>query len=158
MLGRNNFYLTKNGLVGLKKEYKKLKELRALKTKKGAPEVLISEELNAEFVDFQEDLNLLDGRLEELEYILKNYQIIQLPPKEQQNMVQVGATVALEVGNGIDEFTIVGTSEAEPTLGRISNECPVGRALLGHKVGDAIEVSSPKKTLYKIKKISYSAM
>lgn len=158
MSSRGSFYLTKKGLRELKKEYEKLKELRALKTKKGAPEVLISEELNAEFVDFQEDLNLLDGRLEELEYIFKNYEIIQVPPKEQQSMVQVGATVTLEVGNEIDEFTIVGTPEAEPVSGRISNECPVGRALLGHRVGDVIEVSSPQKTLYKIKKISYSTI
>ena len=54
-----------------------------------------------------------------------------------------------------DEFVIVGTLEANPALGKISNESPVGRAILGHKVGDAVVVSSPMKITYKIKNIKY---
>ena len=54
-----------------------------------------------------------------------------------------------------DEFVIVGTLEANPALGKISNESPVGKALLGHKIGDEVVVSSPMKTTYKIRNIKY---
>ena len=70
-------------------------------------------------------------------------------------MVDLGAKVKIDIAGKKDEFMIVGTLEANPSLGKISNESPVGRALLGHKVGDEIVVSSPMKTTYKIKKIKY---
>jgi len=91
----------------------------------------------------------------ELENILKNTELITAPPKEKQNIVNLGATVFVKVDGQTDEFTIVGTLEADPALGRISNESPVGRALLGHKTGDEVLVSSPIKTIYKIRKIKY---
>lgn len=68
----------------------------------------------------------------------------------------MGSKIMVDIGGDIDRFTIVGTLEANPSLGLISNESPVGMALLGHKVGDTIIVSSPIKTTYKIKKIQYS--
>jgi transcription elongation factor GreA len=63
--------------------------------------------------------------------------------------------VVVEVNGEEDEFQIVGTLEANPLLGKISNESPVGSALMGKKVGDEIIISSPVKTVYKIKKIKY---
>ncbi len=74
---------------------------------------------------------------------------------EKQIFVNLGAKVKIEVTGKNDEFMIVGTLEANPNLGMISNECPVGKALLGHKVGDEITISSPIKTTYKIKGIKY---
>ena len=72
-------------------------------------------------------------------------------------MIGLGAKVIVEIDHEAkDEFTIVGTLEANPALGNISNESPVGKALLGHKVGEEIIISSPIKTFYKIKKIKYS--
>jgi transcription elongation factor GreA len=61
----------------------------------------------------------------------------------------------VEVDGQIDEFTILGTLEANPSIGKISNESPVGRALLSHKAGEEIIISSNIKTIYKIKEIRY---
>jgi len=61
----------------------------------------------------------------------------------------------VEVDGQEDEFEIVGSLEANPSIGRISNESPVGKALLGHEVREEIVISSPVKTVYKIKDIKY---
>ena len=63
--------------------------------------------------------------------------------------------VKIDVDGQKDEFVIVGTLEANPALGKISNESPVGKALLGHKIGDEVLVSSPAEIKYKIKNIKY---
>jgi transcription elongation factor GreA len=67
----------------------------------------------------------------------------------------LGATVLCEVDGETAEFQIVGTLESQPLLGKISNESPVGKALLGHKVGETVVVSSTMKTRYKIVKVWY---
>jgi len=156
MVEEKKFYLTKEGLERMKKEYQGLKELKLAKTKGESPKILHSEDLNPEYLAFQEDLSFLEIRLSELENILKNAELIKLPPaKEKQKMVNLGATVLVEVDGQKDEFTLVGSLEANPSLGKISNESPVGRALLGHRVGEAVMISSPIQTIYKIKKIKY---
>lgn len=149
------FYLTKEGLTRIEKEFGDLKALKLAKTTGESPKILHSEDLNQEYLAFQEDISFLDSRLTELEYILKNAEIINVPPKSKQNTVDLGSTVFVNVDGQNDEFTLVGTLEANPAMGKISNESPVGRALLGHKIGDEVLVSSPVKTLYKIKKIKY---
>ncbi|MDD2731982.1 MAG: GreA/GreB family elongation factor [Candidatus Pacebacteria bacterium] len=157
MTQEKKFYLTLKGLEDIKKEYEELKKLRLLKTKGEAPKILESEDLNPEYISFQEDLSFLETRLVELEDIIKNAVLIKPPSKENQNTIFLGAKVLVEIdGKDNDEFEIVGTIEANPFLGRISNESPVGKALLGHRSGDEIIVSSPIKTIYKIKKIRYS--
>ena len=155
MAEEKKFYLTKQGLEKIKKEYQDLKNLKFSKTKGEIPKIWQSEDLNPEYLSFQEDLSFLESRIAELEYILKNTELIKPPPKEKQNMVNLGATVLVEVDGQTDEFTIVGTLEANPAIGKISNESPVGRMLLGHRVGDEVVVSSPIQTVYKIKKIKY---
>ena len=149
------YYLTKEGLKGIEKEYKKLLKLRRLKSKEGVPSVLHSEELNAEFIAFREDVDLLESKIEELDHILKNFELIKPPSRTERDKIHLGAHVKVEVGGQMDEFIIVGTLEANPSLGKISNESPVGKALLSHKVGEEVIVSSPTKTTYKIKKIKY---
>lgn len=158
MVEEKKFYLTKEGLEKLKKEYKYLKELRLAKIKGESPQILHSEDVNLEYFAFREDLSFLESRIFEIEHIFKNYQLIKIPPKEKRNIVNLGATVVVEVDGQEDEFQIVGTLEANPALGKISNESPVGKALLGHKVGDEVCVSSPIKTIYKIKKIKYQTI
>lgn len=155
MQGEKIFYLTKNGLTKIRKEYEDLKALKFAKTTGESPKVLHSEDLNQEYLSFQEDLSFLESRLGELEYILKNTTPIKPPVKKQQGQVSLGATVSVDVDGRNDEFTLVGSLEANPSFGRISNESPVGKALLGHKAGDEVVVSSPIKTTYKIKKIKY---
>ena len=81
--------------------------------------------------------------------------LIEVPPKEEQDVIRLGAKVLVEVSGQTDEFKIIGTLESDPCVGRLSDESPVGKALLGHKVGDKVVVSSSIKTVYKIKKIKY---
>lgn len=152
------FYLTKKGLKKIKKEYENLTNLKFGKIKRESPKILHSEDLNPEYLSFQEDLNFLEMKMAETENILKNAELIKLPPEEGKNIVNLGAQVTVEVDDQIDEFEIVGSIETNPSLGKISNESPVGKALLGHKVGDKVIVSSPIKTIYKIKKIKYYSM
>ena len=148
-------YLTKEGLKRIKKEYEDLKKIWNAKAK-NEPEVLHSEEINPEYLSFFEDVGFLEARITELENILRNYTLIKKPPKEKQNVVDLGATVVLETPAGLDEFTIVGSFEANPSVGKISNESPIGKMLLGKKVGDVVEINSPIKAVYKIKKIKYN--
>jgi transcription elongation factor GreA len=149
------FLLTKEGLNKVEKEYRELRRLRVFKTKGESPRIFHSEDVNPEFLAYQEDLELLETRIVDLEQVLKNAQLITSPPKDRQNLVDVGAKVVVETAGERDEFEIVGTLEANPSLGKISNECSVGRALLGHKVGDEVVVGAAPKIVYKIKKIKY---
>lgn len=147
------FYLTPQGLEKLKKEYQALKKLRFSKINGEIPKLLHSEDVNPEYLSFQEDLSFLEKRMGELENILKNVELIKPAKKKKQEVVDLGVKTTLDVDGQVDEFEIVGTLEANPALGKISNESPVGRALLGHKVGDEIVIFSPIKIVYKIKKI-----
>jgi len=155
MFDSKKYYLTKEGLEKVKREFKKLSKLRRLKSKEDVPSVLHSEELNAEFVAFREDFDLLESRIEELEYILKNFELIKPPPRKERDKIHLGAQVQVEVDGQTDEFTIVGTLEANPSLGKISDESPVGKALLDHKVSEEAVISSPIRVIYKIKSIKY---
>jgi transcription elongation factor GreA len=88
------------------------------------------------------DQAMIEGRILELEYLIRNAQIIDAV--EQTDIAQLGSTVSLESADGIKRtFTIVGSAEAKPGEGRISNESPVGRALIGKRVGDSVEVMVP---------------
>ena len=154
------FYLTKEKLKELKKEYEVLKKLRAVKTRNEAPSILESEDINPEWLSFREDLDLLEMRLAEVENILKNVKIIRAPSKKNQAAVAIGATVFVEIDGEDDEFRIVGTLEADPAENKISDESPIGRALLGRKVGETAVIRVPAKAPIvnhscKIKKIRY---
>jgi transcription elongation factor GreA len=88
------------------------------------------------------DQAMIEGRILELEYLIRNAQIID--QVDQTDIAQLGSTVSLESADGMKRtFTIVGSAEAKPAEGRISNESPVGRALIGKKVGDNVEVMVP---------------
>lgn len=156
MAEEKNFHLTKEGLKKLKKEYEELMQIKHMKTIGEAPKILHSEDVNPEYLAYQEDLSMLDNKLAELENILKNTKLIKMPSKDRQGIIDLGATVMVNIGDNQDEFTIVGTLEANPAEGKISNESPVGRLLLGKKVGDEVAVPSPHKTIYKIRRIKYS--
>lgn len=150
------FYLTKEGLKKLKKEYQALKELRFSKVNGEIPKILHSEDVNPEYLAFREDLSFLEKKLQELENILKNAELIKPPAKMKQKVIDLGAKVVVEIDGQVDQLEIVGTLEANPLLGKISNDSPVGKCLLGHKVGDEVCISSPIKVIYKIKEIKYS--
>ena len=150
------FYITKGKLHELKKEYEELLDFEHKKSlEQEAPKILESEDLNPEFVSFQEDIGFLRSRIDELKNILEHHELIKNPSKDRQGTIGLGAKVRVAVEDQKDEFIIVGTLEANPALGRISNESPVGKALLGHKIGDEVIISSPIKTIYKVKSIKY---
>lgn len=150
------FYITKKKLQELKKEYEGLLEVEHKKSLgQEAPKILESEDLNPEFVSFQEDVGFLRSRIDELKNIIDHHEVIKNPAKDKQSIIGVGAKVKIDVDGQKDEFVIVGTLEANPALGKISNESPVGRALLGHKVGDEVIIPSPVKMTYKVKGIKY---
>lgn len=155
MEGEKKYYLTKEGLQKIKREYEDLKRIKFAKTKGEVPKILHSEDLNQEYLAFQEDMNFLESRLTELGYILKNTEIIKTPSKEKRGFIDLGAKILVEVDGQPDEFEIVGTLESNPAIGKISNESPVGKALLGHKAGENVLVTSPIKTNYKIKRVTY---
>ena len=153
------FHLTKQGLEKLKKEYEDLKKIRLAKTKGESPQIFHSGDLNPEYLTFREDLSLLETRIVELEHILKNIRLIKLPSKKNRNIVELGATVTLQESDGqINEFMVVGTLEANPSAGKISSDSPVGKILLGRKIGEEIMITSPIKVVYKIKKIKYRSL
>lgn len=153
------FYLTKKGLEKIKKEFETLKRLKLSKIKGESPQILHSEDINPEYIAFREDMSFLEAKTAELENVLKNVELIKSPPKQKQNIVNLGATVTLEEKDGqINEFMVVGTLEANPSEGKISAQSPVGKSLLGHKIGDEIVITSPIKVVYKIKKIKYHSV
>jgi len=154
----NIFYITKKKLQELKKEHDELIAFEHTKVVGyEAPKILESDDINPEFISFQEDMDFLRSRIAELKNVLEHYTLIKNPPKEKQMFVHLGAEVKIEVAGKSDELMLVGTLEANPVLGKISSESPVGKALLGKKVGDEVIVPSPIKTVYKIKKITYEA-
>jgi transcription elongation factor GreA len=137
-------YLTKEGLAELKKEYDEL-----IGTKR--PDVLarvtqarnmgdLAE--NAEYVASREELTFIDGRIDELEVILKQAVVIR-DVKAVNHMVKLGSTVTLHTENKKEIFTVVGEWEADPTNRKISHESPLGKVLLGKKVGEKVQVDAP---------------
>lgn len=155
MADGEKFHLTKEGLKKIKKEYEILKKLKMAKAKEEVPRILHSEDVNPEYLSFIEDFSALETKIAELEHILKNFKLIKSPPKKQKHLVNLGATVLVEIDGKEEELTIVGRLEANPAVGKISNESPVGRALLGKKVGDEVKIPNLSKPIYKIKKIKY---
>lgn len=96
---------------------------------------------NSEYDSAIEDQSLVENRISQLENILKSAKII---AKEKDNaFVVIGSTVKIEMDDGVDEFTIVGRVEADPSKKRISNESPLGSALLGAQKGEEVEVATP---------------
>jgi len=148
-------YLTKDGFEKLNIEFEKL-------TGNGRREVAdlikqakeygdLSE--NSEYADAKDRQAFTEGRIAELEHILKNAELID-DEHTSCNSVNVGCTVKVELETGEMEYRIVGSYEADPEKGWISNESPLGQALIGRKSGEEIEVVAPAGTIkYKVKKI-----
>lgn len=100
----------------------------------------------------REEMERLERRVAELESIIKLAEV-NLPPGR-SNVVEVGTTVTVEIDGQLDTYTIVGSLEASPFQGRISHESPVGKAIMGKKVGEIGEVTTPYAIVrYKIVKI-----
>lgn len=150
-------FLTKEGFKKLKEELKHLRELSrttvAAKMKDAREMGNVLE--NVVFDAAVEEQNYIDGKIQEIESILSNAHIVS---KEDQvaDTVMIGSQVVVEFEGKTDKFTIVGSAEADPTNKFISNESPVGKALLGAKLGSNVKIETPIfKVVYKIKEINY---
>ena len=107
---------------------------------------------NAEYEEAKNEQAFVEGRIQTLEAMLKTAVLIENGGTDH---VAIGSRVELESSDGTETFTIVGSAEARPADGKISNESPVGRALLGRRVGEDVVVRAPAGDVtYRIKSIS----
>mgnify|MGYP000875944866 FL=1 len=138
-------YLTKEGFDNLQKELDDLRNNRRKEIAIRLQEALEDGELieNAEYENAKNEQAFVEGRIKELEMLLANARIIDEAENE-QGSVQVGSTVTIqEDGQEPETYMIVGPAEADPRLGRISHESPIGRALINHKAGEKVRVEAP---------------
>lgn len=151
-----DIYVTQEGLDKLKSE---LDYLRTTKRKDIAGRIASAKELgdlseNAEYSEAKEEQSLVESRILELEETLRRVKMIE--KHTGSKTVVIGSHITVVDQNKISrEFDIVGSNEADPAAGKISNESPLGRSFLGHRVGDAIKVTVPKGTVtYTLKKVA----
>jgi len=145
--------LTKDGLAELKAEHNELAKVKRPTVVKRLSEARDLGDLaeNSEYSAAKQDLAFIDGRISELEEIIHSAKIITTHGKKQ---VDVGCKVTLHVNGKREIFTVVGEWEADPVNRKISHSSPLGKALLGKKVGDKVEVEAPVgRVLYKIMQI-----
>ncbi len=139
----NQTYLSPEGIETLKKELQELKTKKRQEIAKRLQEAKDLGDLseNAEYFEAKEAQSLNENRIAELEELLKNAVVIKTPSTE--DIIRIGSTVETKLNNSAEVFSIVGSAEAKPQEGKISNESPLGRAFLGKKVGDEVEVKTP---------------
>lgn len=144
-MAEQNTYLTTAGLDKLKAELKELKEGRRPAVIARIKEAVAYGDLseNSEYEDAKNEQALVEGRIVELERLLENPQIVK-PGKNGNGDVALGSKVTVKHNGNSSTYTIVGPAEADPTEGLISNESPIGRALLGKGKGEEAVVETPK--------------
>jgi len=144
------FHLTEEGVTELKAELEHLVNSRSevadrIKTAREFGD--LSE--NAEYQVARQEQEKNEARIAELEHIIANVEIIKSTGSA--GKVRLGSKVKLESSSRTKEFQVVGTVEADPLEGKISDESPIGQALMGKKVGDEVEIKTPVETsVYKI--------
>jgi transcription elongation factor GreA len=147
-------YLTPEGAEKLRAELKELTGPRREELSKRLRSAIQMGDLseNADYHKAKEDQSFLEGRIQEIEAVLRTAVIVE---KTHSDVVTVGSTVTVqEDGFDPETYYVVGAKEADPRKGKISNESPIGRALMDHKVGDMVEAETPGgKIKFKILKI-----
>lgn len=145
-------YLTQEGLEELQEEFEDLKKVKRPEVVERLTEARNQGDLseNAEYSAAREELSFIDGRIDELEEMLKQVVLIK-HDETQDNVVNLGSEVELHIGGKQEVYKVVGEWEADPTEKKISHESPLGKALIGKKVGDQVEVTAPAgKVLYSV--------
>jgi len=148
-------YLTEEGLEKIKKELDTLKN----QTRPNVVERLSLARLqgdlseNSEYSAAKEQLAFIDGQIEELEEVIKNARVVK-GSKKTSDLVSLGCKVTVEVNKKKQLYQIVGEWEADPVQKKVSHSSPLGKALIGRKVGDEVEFEAPAgKVVFKIVKI-----
>lgn len=149
-------YLTNDGLQRLQAELNYLKttarDQLARRLRTAIQQGDLSE--NADYIAAKEEQGFLEGRIMELEQIIRNVVIID-ESQRNRDVVDIGASVTIQEGNfPVETYQLVGPQEADPANGRISHESPIGKAMIGKRSGDEFLVSTPNGTVhFKIIKI-----
>lgn len=148
--------MTKQTIItdeGLKRLERELEELKTVKRKEIAEKIKVALSFgdlseNSEYDEAKNEQAIIEGRIAEIEEQLKNVRILD-ENELSTEIIHVGSTVRVKDSDG-DEMTyrIVGSTESDPMHGRISDESPVGKALLGHGVGDVVEVEIPNGVMH----------
>lgn len=140
-------FLTRQGYQRLHEELERLRTVKRQEVANRLREAMedggdMGVDLDAEYEAAKNEQSFVEGRIQELEILLANARVIE--DTGTRDVVQVGATVTLkEDGLEPEVYTIVGPAEANPREGRISNESPLGRALMDHRAGDVVRVEAP---------------
>ena len=145
------YLLTPEGLTKLNEELKYLIETKRKEVIERIREAAAHGDLseNADYAQAREEQSFIEGRIQEIEDMIKNAEII--TATSNHSTVSIGATVTVTVGDKQRKYTIVGSNEANPSEGKISNESTVGKSLLGRRVGDKVTVSTPAgESVYEI--------
>jgi transcription elongation factor GreA len=136
--------------AGLKKIEKELVYMETVRRREVAEKIHQAKELsstqnNAEYEDAKNEQAMVEGRIAQLQSLITNASIIDEAGAHKSKLVTLGSQVKVKSSDGKShEYTIVGPAEAEPREGKISNESPVGRALMGKKLHDEVQVSAPR--------------
>jgi len=153
----NNF-LTKEGFQKLQEELDYLRTAKRQEVANRLHEAMEGGELieNAEYEAAKNEQAFVEGRIQELDLLLASAKIIEENGKKKSDQVQLGSKVTIKEGNfEAETFRIVGAAEANPREGKISNESPIGKAILNRKLGETVKVETPGGTYnVKILKIS----
>jgi transcription elongation factor GreA len=150
-----NSFLTKEGFQKLQEELDHLRTAKRQEVAERLHEAMEGGELieNAEYEAAKNEQAFVEGRIQELDLLLATAQIIEESngKSKKNDAIQVGSKVTIKEGNfEAETFTIVGAAEANPREGKISNESPIGKAILGHKLADVVKVETPGGT-YNVK-------
>lgn len=149
-MNTNHIVVTQEGLDTLKAEFEELSNVKrpAAVTRLATAREQGDLSENSEYTDAKQNLAFIDGRIAELEVVLHDVQVVTTHTK---GHVDVGSKVTLHINGKKEVFTVVGEWEADPASKKISHESPLGKALLGKKVGEQIEVEAPAgKIHYKV--------
>ncbi len=138
-------FLTKEGFQKLQEELDHLRSSKRQEVAERLHEAMEGGELieNAEYEAAKNEQAFVEGRIQELEMILASARVIEDNAKH-AGVIQVGTTVTIEEeGSPAETYTIVGAAEANPREGKISNESPIGKAVIGHRAGETLFVDAP---------------
>lgn len=139
-------FLTKEGFEKLQDELDYLRTAKRQEVADRLHEAMEGGELieNAEYEAAKNEQAFVEGRIQELEMLLATARVIENDKKKKVDTIQVGATVTIQE-DGFEEetYTIVGAAEANPREGKISNESPMGKAILNHRAEDEVQVETP---------------